>query len=30
MEDIAKGMVRPCLIDLKLASKPYNPSKLTR
>jgi hypothetical protein len=30
MEDITQGMKRPCLIDLKLASKPYNSTKIAR
>ena len=28
--DLTKDMQKPCLLDVKLASKPYNPKKLAR
>lgn len=30
IENITQGMTKPCLIDIKLASKPYNPKKIAR
>lgn len=30
MESILQSMTKPCLLDLKLASKPYNPKKIAR
>lgn len=30
IENITEGMTKPCMIDIKLASKPYNPKKIAR
>jgi hypothetical protein len=30
IENVTAGMVKPCMLDIKLASKPYNPKKIAR
>jgi hypothetical protein len=30
IQNITAGMTKPCLLDLKLASKPYNEKKIAR
>ena len=30
MENLTAGMVKPCILDVKLGSKAYNPKKIER